>query len=180
MKSIEYLVKEHEEIINFTDRVEQECLKIMNDKVINEKFFRACIVFIREFADGVHHKKEEDILFKHMEENLGVAAEKLIRSGMLVEHQLGRSYCLGLEESLDSYISEPNEKDILQIITNAMSYVNLLRMHIEKENGVVYPFAERNLSDEIKEKVEKESDMVIITENALSDKKEELLSIIFA
>lgn len=179
MKSIEYLVKEHEEILAFTARMEEECLKIMNDKIIDEQFFRASIRFIREYADGVHHKKEEDILFKYMEQTLGVAAEKLVRSGMLVEHQLGRSYCLGMEENLNLYLENNSDKFILQIITNAMGYVNLLRNHIEKEDGVVYPFAERNLSEEIKEKVEFESIEVIKKEPELLDEKQKLLNIIF-
>ena len=30
----------------------------------------------------------------------------------------------------------------------AMAYAHLLQLHIEKENSVVYPFAERGLSEE--------------------------------
>lgn len=179
MKAIDYLVEEHDEILLFTNRLEKECLKIIEDKIINEDFFRASIQFIREYADGVHHKKEEDILFKYMEENLWVAAGKLVRSGMLVEHQLGRSYCLGIEENLNAYLSNFDKLSLLQIVVNAMSYVNLLREHIKKENTVVYPFGENNLSEEIKERIESESLELKEKEKELMDRKYELKKIIF-
>lgn len=79
MKAIENLVKEHDQITKFLDRLEEECLCLLKDKTIDEEFFRASISFIREFADGIHHKKEEDILFKYMIEELGVLGEKVIK-----------------------------------------------------------------------------------------------------
>ncbi|WP_455257709.1 hemerythrin domain-containing protein [Peptoniphilus asaccharolyticus] len=179
MKAIDYLVEEHDEILVFTNRLEEECLKIMEDKIIDEEFFRASIKFIRQYADGVHHKKEEDILFKYMEENLGVAAGKLVRSGMLVEHQFGRSYCLNIEENLNKYLEDKKEIYILQILANSMGYVNLLRAHIEKENTVVYPFGEKNLSNELKEKIELEFDETISKEKDLDKEKLKLKKIIF-
>ncbi|WP_138160139.1 hemerythrin domain-containing protein [Peptoniphilus catoniae] len=180
MKAIDYLVNEHEEIILFTDRLEEECLKIMEDKLIDEKFFRAAIRYIREFADGVHHKKEEDILFKYMVESLGPAAEKLVKNGMLVEHQMARAYCMELEKSLESYLKSKDNRDLLQVITNTMSYVNLLRQHADKENKVVYPFAQKHLSNEIKDKIEIESFDLVEIEKRLMPMKEELKKIIFS
>ena len=37
-----------------------------------------------------------------------------------------------------------------------MAYANRLQVHVEKENNVVYPFADRELTDEIKEKINNE------------------------
>ena len=37
---------------------------------------------------------------------------------------------------------------MLDILSYAMAYAHLLQLHIEKENSVVYPFAERSLSPE--------------------------------
>lgn len=179
MYSIDYLVNEHEEIKKFVSRVEDECLGLLNGKEVDENFFRASIEFIRKYADGVHHKKEEDILFKYMVENLGTLADKLVRSGMLVEHQLARGYCLELENNLNKHMDTRDDLSKLQIIANAMGYVNLLRIHIEKENGVVYPFAEKNLEDNIKDKIENETKNFIETESDNKEEKDKLLSIIF-
>ena len=37
-----------------------------------------------------------------------------------------------------------------------MAYANRLQVHVEKENNVVYPFANRELSEEIKTKINDE------------------------
>lgn len=179
MKAIEYLIKEHDQISRFLDRLEEECLIILKEKKINEDFFRASISFIREFADGIHHKKEEDILFKYMIDELGPLGEKLIKGGMLVEHQIARGYVYNLEISLNSYLINPSDKTILQILANSMAYVNLLRSHIDKENSTVYSFAEGNLEDRIKEKIEEESENRVKKERENDYRKEELLNIIF-
>ncbi len=157
MKSIEILVKEHEEISRLLDRLEDESVKILEGSEIDYEFFQNSIEFIRDFADKVHHMKEEEILFKYMTENLGLPAQKLINSGMLVEHQMGRHYVTELEKHLDTFKTQGDIKDKLQIISYTMSYVNLLRMHIEKENTVVYPFGEKNLPKEVIELVEEET-----------------------
>ncbi|WBW50448.1 hemerythrin domain-containing protein [Peptoniphilus equinus] len=179
MKSIEVLMTEHEAITAFVDRIEVECLRILEVHTVNTAFFRAAISYIREYADGIHHKKEEDILFRYMEDTLGTAAQKLVRSGMLVEHQLARSYCLGMEEYLNAYEATPNRHTMLQLLTHAMSYVNLLRQHIEKENGVVYPFAEAHLEEVIQQRVEDESAALCESESAYLARKKELEAVLY-
>ncbi|WP_300410629.1 hemerythrin domain-containing protein [Lagierella sp.] len=179
MKSIEVLVLEHEEISRLLERLEEECVKILEGSEIDYEFFENSIEFIRDFADRVHHMKEEDILFKHMSETLGVPAQKLINSGMLVEHQMGRHYITELEKHLETFRTQGDITDKLQIISYTMSYVNLLRMHIEKENTVVYPFGEKNLPKEVIEKVEEESTKRQEEDKVEEDRKEKLLKKIF-
>lgn len=179
MKSIDVLVKEHEEISKLLDRLEDECIKILEGSSIDYPFFEASIEFIRDFADKVHHKKEEDILFKYMVEELGGAAQKLIQHGMLVEHQLGRHYITELEKHLNEYRAKNDVHDRLQIISYTMAYVNILRMHIEKENSVVYPFGENNLACGTKELIEEETKERLSEDEKISERKEELLKIIF-
>lgn len=180
MKSIEYMVKEHDEISKFLDRLEEECINLMNTKYVNEEFFLASIEFIRKYADGIHHMKEEDILFKYMIDNLGPMAEKVVKNGMLVEHQLARGHVFELENSLKIYKDNMTDKSIIAIIGHAMSYVNLLRSHINKENTTVYTFAENNLSDNIKKIIEEETEDRINMDKEFNEQKENLIKIIFA
>lgn len=101
MYGIEILEKEHENILNFTNILEEKFINILDGKEnIDINFFEKAINFIRVYADGHHHKKEEDILFKYMLEDLGPLAEKLISSGMLVEHDLARFTTLELKKPL--------------------------------------------------------------------------------
>ena len=145
MYGIDLLVKEHRNIINFTNILEVQCMKIIDEGQVDVDFFRKSIEFIRVYADGHHHKKEEDILFKFMLEELGPIGEKLVRNGMLVEHSLARGTTMFLEEFVNKYEKDPSTYNKLHIIGHSMTYINLLRRHIEAEDTVAYTFAENNL-----------------------------------
>ena len=169
--TIEYLEDEHEEILAFCNRMEEKCLEILKGQV-DVDFFRKAISFIRLYADGLHHKKEEDILFKAMLDNLGPLAEKVVRGGMLVEHQMARGYVMELENNLNLFEETSDDLAKLHIITNAMSYVELLRNHAEKENKTVYPFADKSLPEDVKEEVAREMEVRVKEEEKnLEDKK---------
>lgn len=166
MTGIDILIEEHKHILSFLESIEAECIEILNGKEIDSEVFFQAIDFIRNYADGYHHKKEEDILFKYMVENLGEIAETLVRSGMLVEHDLGRYHTKELENAL--YLYEEEKKDItkLSIISHAMSYVDLLRRHIEKEDMVAYTYAKRQLSKDLMDRVDQEIKQVEETEES--------------
>lgn len=172
--TISYLEDEHEEILRFCNKMEDKCLEILRGRVDTE-FFRNAIEFIRKYADGLHHKKEEDILFAAMLENLGPVAEKVVRGGMLVEHQMARGYVMELENNLNLFEKSKEDLSKLHILTNAMAYVELLRNHAEKENKTVYPFADKSLSEDVKLEVAKEMDERIREEEKLLGDKRNLM-----
>jgi len=64
---------------------------------------------------------------------------------MLVEHDLGRLYMQDLEDAVKRVISGDDEAR-LDVIANAISYTHLLHRHIDKEDEVVYKFAQNNFS----------------------------------
>lgn len=167
MKSIEILVEEHDNILKFTDICENECIKILEGKEIAIDFFRDSIEFIRNYADDYHHGKEERILFDYMIKYLGKTAESLVRYGMFVEHDLARKHVMDLETYLNQYEKEKNTKNKLGIISNMMAYVYLLRNHADKENKLVYPFAEKNLDSKLFEEIDKLT--LIEKDNAIKD-----------
>lgn len=145
MNSIETLVKEHDNILAFLEAVKNASLEIMEGAEPDTEDFRKMIDFVRTYADGHHHGKEEKILFAHMIEHLGRIGTNLITHGMLVEHDLGRLYMSDLEKALASYDESPSTEAKLQIVANAAGYANLLQRHIDKENDLVYKYAEKNL-----------------------------------
>lgn len=178
MKTITILEGEHAEIRQFNEYATKVCLRILDGGEIQEEFFRTAIDFIRRFADGTHHKKEEDILFDYMTKNLGPVADKLIRNGMLVEHQMARYHVYELENALNSYLEKKDELDKLQIVSHMMGYVNLLENHIEKENTVVYPFGEKNLEEGLKEQIDREMMELAEEEKKHEGEKLEMLSLL--
>lgn len=150
MIGITILVDEHKNILNFTNILEERLVRVLETGEVDTDYFRKCIRFIREYADGHHHQKEEGLLFEKMMEELGAVAEKLVRGGMLVEHDLARFTVGEWEESLAAYDENPNSLNKLNILSHGMAYVYLLRRHATKEDVVLYPYAEKNLSEESK------------------------------
>ncbi len=178
MYGIDILVKEHEMISKFVDHMEQVCVNILDEGKLPIAVFRAAVAFIREFADGQHHKKEEDILFQYMIDHLGEVAQHLVRNGMMVEHDLARVHNMEMEKALDEYEKNPATIHKLHVISNMMGYVYLLRRHIHKENNVAYPFAQRDLPEEILAEINAETADAVEAEQANHERLEELIEAI--
>ena len=110
-----------------------------------------------------------------MLENLGPVAEKVVRGGMLVEHQMARGYVMELENNLNLFEKSKEDLAKLHILTNAMAYVELLRNHAEKENKTVYPFADKSLSEDVKLEVAKEMEERMREEEKFLEDKRNLM-----
>ena len=96
--------------------------------------------FARRFADGCHHAKEEQGLFPLLE------AKGIPRRGgpvgvMLVEHQEGRQLVAQMEQALAA-------RELPAFVASAGAWAGLLRTHIAKERGVLFPMGERRLAVE--------------------------------
>lgn len=158
MNSIQLMVEEHKNIMRMLKVVRSACKKIFDGEVICYEDFNAMIDFIRNYADKHHHGKEEQFLFKEMVAHLGKMGTNLVTHGMLVEHDWGRLFISELEEAL-SRVKAGDEESKLDVIANAIGYANHLARHIGKEDAVVYPFAEKNLSKESLEDINKQTEM---------------------
>lgn len=155
MNAIEIMMNEHRYIERMLKVVRAACFKVLKNEEVDLNDFDKIISFIREYADGHHHNKEEIMLFNRMVENLGVLGEKLVKHGMLVEHDFGRLYVKNLEEALNK-VKAGDEEAKLDLIANAISYTDLLTRHIDKEDRVVYTFAQREMKAEIMNDVDSE------------------------
>ena len=89
--------------------------------------------FIRSYAGQFHHAKEEDILFEYFDENA-----EMFRV-MRQDHDQARSYVRLTQEALDG-------GDAVTVGRRLRAYGELLDEHIRKEDEVLYPWMDRNLS----------------------------------
>lgn len=89
--------------------------------------------FIRSYADRFHHAKEEDILFREFGDDL-----EILKS-MLEEHRMGRSHVETVIEAVESGDTE-------SVRDHLTAYGQLLAGHIKKEDEILYPWMDRNLS----------------------------------
>ena len=154
---IEILREEHDEILKFIAELRGACIEFMEHDTMDMDYFRNAVSFIRNFADKAHHQKEEKILFQAMMERLGTVAVNLIQHGMLVEHDLARLHVMELERALNAYEEEQTADNKLDIIANATGYCYLLKRHVDKENEVVYPYAEKNLPEDVMKQLDEET-----------------------
>ena len=58
------------------------------------------------------------------------------------------------EEARQCWPQQNKEASSDEAAQEAMAYANRLQQHVEKENNVVYPLADRGLSDDIKAKID--------------------------
>lgn len=154
---IDILREEHENIIRFTDALERLSLELLAGAKPVTQEHREIIAFIRGYSDGRHHDKEEKILFVEMEARLGELAERLIRQGMLVEHHQARMIVVRMEQAVEELEKEYSLLQKLYLLSATMEYVNLLRGHATRENQALFPFAEKNLPEEVLVSVDERS-----------------------
>jgi len=144
MKPTEILKEEHRYIERMLTIMERAASRVEQGERIAPEVFRDAIHFIRTFADGCHHQKEETLLFPALV-RIGFSAESGPVGVMLNEHDLGRIEIKGMHDALEKYAaSEPDaEKDL---VTHAENFVVLLRNHIMKEDNILFAMADQHLS----------------------------------
>ncbi len=69
MKATEILSSEHRIIESVLDTLDIGAGKLQRNEPIQLEFFLDTADFIKGFADGCHHRKEEGVLFKAMVQN---------------------------------------------------------------------------------------------------------------
>jgi len=150
LEPTEELKHEHRVIERVLRILEKASRRLEAGDSVPPEVFGKSIDFIRNFADKCHHGKEQDTLFPVLVEH-GIPKEGGPIGVMLAEHDEGRAYVRGMAEAL----SKHRAGDVgaaADIAHNARGYAQLLEQHIQKEDNVLYPMAERVLSEE--EKVE--------------------------
>ncbi|SCZ81699.1 hemerythrin domain-containing protein [Acidaminobacter hydrogenoformans] len=167
MPSVLLMNEEHRYIKRMLGVMRGYCQKVLKGETVELSDFRSMIDFVRNYADQHHHGKEEEIFFGFMLEELGVLAEKLVKMGMLVEHDLGRLLIADMEAALKK-VEAGDEDAKLDLVSNAMGYTYLLHRHIDKEDGVVFTFADRELSDSAKAAIEARYEAFEASEEAVN------------
>jgi hemerythrin-like domain-containing protein len=140
------LKDEHQLILRMLALLEKNARLTEEGSFHEYRFYLDGVDFIRNYADRFHHAKEEDILFEALVEN-GMPRQNSPVAAMLMEHDEGRAYVRALEEAATKALDGETGQDEA-IVANAMGYLELLREHISKEDGILYPLAERLIPED--------------------------------
>jgi hemerythrin-like domain-containing protein len=139
-KAISDLMNEHEAILSALQILERMLAAMEKTGSVNAADVQAFTGFLKEFADKCHHGKEEGLLFPALVA-AGIPEQGGPVGAMLAEHSQGRQLIREMEESLT------DGGDLARLAQAARGYAALLRNHIQKENMVLFPMAERVLKE---------------------------------
>lgn len=141
MKATQILMEEHRVIERVLNTLEAGAAKLEQGQNVRPGFFIEATDFVKGFADGCHHMKEEGVLFKAMNAQ-GVPTEGGPIGVMLAEHEMGRSYTRALREAA-LRLQNGDSTAVKAVIENARGYAAVLRQHIFKEDNILFPMADR-------------------------------------
>jgi hemerythrin-like domain-containing protein len=151
MKATQILMEEHRVIERVLAALQAGAKRLSEGGEIRPAFFINAALFIKNFADGCHHRKEEGVLFVAMNE-AGVPAQGGPIGVMLAEHEQGREFTKAMREAAE-YWEKGDLSARYPVTQNALGYVALLRQHIYKEDNILFPMADRVIPLEKQEKV---------------------------
>jgi hemerythrin-like domain-containing protein len=175
MSPTEILIEEHKAVRVILNALVSMCDKLGSGERVEPAHFEKVIVFVRNMADRAHHMKEEDLLFEKME-SAGVSREEMLADAITTEHDLSRGYIRGISDALMAY-SMGDDSAGRVITENASKYVALLRDHIDKEEQVIFPLADKHLSEDAKSELVEAFEKINL-EVVGMDKLEEYMGIV--
>ena len=146
MKAIQDLRMEHDAVrltLKVLDRMAQKIER--GGALDNPQHVDQLLEFFTVFVDKCHHGKEEELLFPAMVQT-GVPSDGGPIGVMLREHELGRE-CVRKMKAAFSRLKTGDFQAATDFVRSAQDYISLLNQHIEKENNVLFPMAERQLSE---------------------------------
>ena len=127
------LVDEHKIIKRWLALIPKIVKKLDLSLEADREIIKTGIELIKNYADKLHHAKEEEILFDYFDRNV-----EIVKS-MYADHDKARGYVKNATEGLES-------RDLQKVSENLLAYKALLEEHIKKEDEILYPWMDRGLS----------------------------------
>jgi len=162
MTATENLISEHKDIIELLGIMS----KISNKIQLNEVFYTSdiedIIDFLKHFIEKSHHKKEE--IFYPLLSTTEMPNDRAELSVMLYEHTLARNYLKDINSCIiNCKIGNAFSQELLA--ESMMKYVVLIKNHINKEEKIIFPMANKVLTEneqtEINRQFEKIEEKII-------------------
>ena len=144
-KAIDVLMNEHRLIEKVLASLEAYTGELRGGRRLERGKAADFAAFFKGYADALHHGKEEELLFRRMVE-LGFPEQGGPIGVMLHEHKLGRAHVSALfgVGAASGPVTGVEETLFLE---NAAGFIPLLRVHILKEDQILYPLATRFLPE---------------------------------
>ena len=162
MQATSVLMEEHRIIERMLGDLETASARLAGGAPVRPGFFLDAAEFVKGFADGCHHRKEEGVLFPAMEA-AGVAREGGPIGVMLAEHEEGRRLTGAMRAAAEK-LEAGSIAFRGEVVRNAQAYAALLRQHIAKEDTVLFPMADRLLLPAARTKLAEDFERIEVEE----------------
>ena len=147
MTATEILKNEHQVILVVMEAAEREIRSITPTGKITTDNIEKIIDFGRVFIESCHNAKEEEYLLPKMQERGEVGNSGLLKT-IFEEHAEGRHLLQLAARDLPQAKSCGFPSYVAGVTANLKAYIELLRTHIDKEDNVLFPLADRLLTPE--------------------------------
>ena len=138
---------EHELVLMVVEAMQREVECIERTGKVHRDRVAQMVDFTRNFTDGDHHTKEEDLLFPLLEERSPAAGGTV--SILLSEHHAARDCIRAIDAALPD--ADTSAAARATIAENLRLYAYLLPLHIGKEDTVLFELTQNLLSDQEQE-----------------------------
>lgn len=140
MRAIETLRQEHEEIHEGLSVLLTIADKFAASERVDGGAVEQVLEFFEVFADGIHHMKEERILFPALE-RAGFPRTRGPLAVMFREHERARELLASMKSACDDLDAVPTARS--RFVMAALEYADLVANHMGKEDGVLFEIAGR-------------------------------------
>lgn len=157
MTPTENLKNEHNDIIQLLNIMNKIAESIKSQDVFYTNDVEEIIDFLKYFIEKSHHGKEE--VFYPALVIAGISKENESVSAMLYEHVLARNYLKDINSCVvNCKIGNSFSGELLaDSITN---YVELIKNHLRKEEEIIFPIADKELSKEKQTEISEEFERI--------------------
>jgi hemerythrin-like domain-containing protein len=124
------------------------CFRIRAGGSVPAEELSTLLSFIRDFADGIHHAKEEAHLFPALEQ-IGIRDDQGPLAFLRGEHETERRLLNELELAVEEYRHDFAAGE--EFVSAALQFKNHLIEHMQQEDAILFTLAEETLDDQIKD-----------------------------
>jgi hemerythrin-like domain-containing protein len=141
------LMIEHRLIERMLLVIKEALVKTESSHKTDPGFVDAVVDFLRVYADRTHHGKEEDILFRKLNDKPLSDGDRRLMNELIEEHVFGRRTTQALVAANTRY-RNGDETALAGIAGNLRTLIEFYPKHIEKEDKVFFPASRAYFSDE--------------------------------
>jgi hemerythrin-like domain-containing protein len=138
---------EHRVIEQAMHALEGMCFRMRAGGSMPDEELAKLLDFIRNFADGLHHAKEETHLFPALEQ-IGIKDENGPLAFLRNEHKTERRLLSELARAAEAYRCNPAAGE--NFVKSALQFKDRLIGHIQQEEAILFRLAEEMLDDQTK------------------------------